>query len=202
MDYTFKPLIMVCIGLYFVLNTKIPDKKIFRYLMAAFAFSWLGDILLMFPHINDLFFIFGLLAFLGAQIFYISLFLRMIKMSGKKSLLKRQPFWLIIFIAYGLTVYTILFNELDIVLQIGVFVYMVALLTMSSMTLNRLGNSHPASFKLVFIGSLFFVISDTLIAFNRFLVEIPQEGIIIMGTYMIAQYLIMQGVLFELKTKA
>ena len=92
-------------------------------------------------------------------------------------------------------VYTLLYNHLDAVLQIAVFVYMVALLSMSAMALNRFGNGHPISFSLVFIGSLLFVVSDTMIAINKFLVAIPYEGLLIMITYISAQYLIMRGLL-------
>ena len=63
------------------------------------------------------------------------------------------------------------------------------------MALNRFGNGHPISFSLVFTGSLLFVFSDTMIAVNRFLTPIPYEGILIMTTYISAQYLIMRGLL-------
>lgn len=66
---------------------------------------------------------------------------------------------------------------------------------MSSMALNRYGNGHPISFSLVFSGSLFFVVSDTLIAVNRFLVTTPYAGLFVMATYIAAQFLIMKGIL-------
>ena len=72
---------------------------------------------------------------------------------------------------------------------------MLALLGMSSMALNRYGNGHPISFSYVFVGSLLFVASDTMIALNKFMIAIPYEGIFIMLTYISAQYLIMKGLL-------
>jgi uncharacterized membrane protein YhhN len=195
LDYTFKPLILIWICGYFLQNSKNIDKKVVQLAVFAFAFSWMGDILLMFGDKGFVFFILGLGSFLVAQIVYVFLFLRTINLSGKKPFLKKIPYWLIIYIAYGLIVYTILYSRLDPVLRMSVFVYMVALLSMSSMALNRLGNVHPISFRYIFIGSLFFVISDTLIAINKFLLPIPYEGILIMSSYICAQYLIMRGLL-------
>ena len=195
MDYTFKPLIMVSIAGYFLSYAKTLDKKVVQLAIPAFAFSWLGDILLMFGDKDFIFFILGLAAFLGSQIVYIFLFLQTIKLSGKTSFLKKKPFWLLFYIVYGLTIYTVLFNHLDTVLQVAVFVYMVALLGMSAMALNRFGNGHPVSFSLVFAGSICFVLSDSMIAINKFLISLPFEGLLVMTTYIAAQYLIMRGIL-------
>lgn len=43
-------------------------------------------------------------------------------------------------------------------------------------------------------GATFFVLSDSLIAINRWVVPVPQERIAIMATYYIAQYLIVRSV--------
>ena len=195
LDYSFKPLIMIWIGLYFLKNAKHFDRKVVNLAVFAFSFSWLGDILLMFSEKGFVFFILGLASFLVAQTGYILLFLRTINLSGKKPFLKKKPYWLIAYIAYGLIVYIVMYNYLDEVLKIAVFIYMIALLGMSSMALNRYGNGHPISFSYVFIGSLLFVFSDTMIAINKFLVVIPYEGVLIMTTYISAQYLIMRGLL-------
>lgn len=194
-DYSFKPFILIWIGGYFLMYAKNIDKKVFQLAMFAFVFSWFGDMLLMFGEIDFIYFLVGLVSFLIAQIFYIFLFLRTINISGKMPFLKKKPYWLILYIAFGLIVYTILYSHLDAVLRIAVFVYMTALLSMSAMALNRFGNGHPVSFSLVFIGSLLFVLSDTMIALNKFLTPIPYEGIFIMTSYISAQYLIMRGLL-------
>lgn len=195
MDYIFKPLIMVAITTYFLSHLRFVPKSLIKLAIFAFGFSWVGDILLMFGNHAFIFFILGLVAFLIAQIFYILLFLKTIKFSGEASFLKKKPYWLLPYLIYGLVIYTLLFNHLDAVLQIAVFIYMLALLGMSSMALNRLGNVHPLSFALVFVGSVLFVLSDSMIAINRFWITIPLDGFWIMTTYMAAQYLIMQGLL-------
>ncbi|WP_297093954.1 lysoplasmalogenase [uncultured Draconibacterium sp.] len=193
-DHIAKPLLLIWIAGYFFLHSKNIDKKVLQLVGAGFLFSWIGDLLMMFAA-DFTWFVLGIASFLVAQVFYIFLFLRTIDLSGKMPFLKKKPMWLIPYLAFGLIVYIVLFPQLDLVLRFAIFVYMVAILTMSAMALNRYGNGHPVSFSLVFAGSLFFVLSDSLIAVNRFLVAIPFEGLFIMTTYIAAQYLIMMGLL-------
>jgi len=65
------------------------------------------------------------------------------------------------------------------------------------MALNRSGRVGAMSFKLVFVGSLLFLLSDSMIAFNKFNSDIPLAGFLIMITYVAAQYLIMRGLILE-----
>ncbi|WP_363314059.1 lysoplasmalogenase [uncultured Draconibacterium sp.] len=178
----------------FFLHAKNIDKKVVVLAGIAFLFSWIGDLFMMFAA-DFLYFVCGIASFLIAQVVYSFLFLRTIDLSGKKPFLKKKPMWLIPYIAFGLIVYIVLFPQLELALRIAIFVYVLAILAMSAMALNRFGNGHPISFSLVFAGSLFFVLSDSLIAVNRFLVSIPYEGLLVMVCYIAAQYLIMLGLL-------
>ena len=196
LDHLFKPLILPWIAFYFLLHTKNMDRKVVLMASLAFFFSWIGDLFMMFSG-RFVFFVAGIGSFLIAQLFYALLFLRTINISGKKPFLRKKPFWLIPYLAYGIIMYIILFPQLDSLLRIPVLVYIVAILSMSLMALNRYGNGHPVSFALVYTGSLLFVVSDSLIAINRFLVAIPYEGLLVMGTYIAAQYLIMRGILMQ-----
>lgn len=193
-NFIFKPLILIWISVYFLIHAKSFDKWVVKLAGLGFLFSWFGDLFMMFSS-EFLYFILGIASFLVAQVLYAFLFLRTITISGKKPFLKKKPVWLIPYIAFGLIIYILLFTHLDAVLKIAVFVYMLAILTMSSMALNRYGNGHPISFSLIFIGSLLFVASDSMIAINRFLIPIPFEGLFIMSTYIGAQFLIMKGIL-------
>lgn len=198
LDYLCKPLIMISIGGYFFMNSKNIDIKVVRLAMFAFLFSLSGDSFLMFPE----FFIPGLASFLVAQILYMFLYQRTIKISGGKPHLRKNSAYLIGYVMYGFVIYILLFNQIDLVLKIAVFIYMVALLGMSVMALNRYKTVPARSFNLVFYGSLFFVISDTLIALDKFLTPIPNNRIFVMSSYIAAQYLIMRGILeqFEKET--
>lgn len=196
LDYIFKPLILAWIAMYFLLLARQIDRKVVRLALLAFLASWCGDLFMMFAA-DFIYFILGIASFLVAQVVYAFLFLHTINLSGKKPFLKKKPFWMIPYIAYGIIIYIVLFPHLGAVLRISVFVYVVAILSMSVMALNRYGNGHPVSFVLVFSGSLLFIVSDSLIAVNRFLVAIPFEGLLVMSTYIAAQYLIMRGLLMK-----
>lgn len=193
--YIFKPLIMIWMGGYFLFHAKLIDRKIVKLALAAFLFSWLGDIFLMFTEKGEVFFATGIFAFLIAQVFYIFLFLKTINLSGKKPFLRKQPFWLIAYIAYGLVFIILLYGNLNTILRIAIFIYIGAILGMSAMALNRLGNGHPVSFTLVFTGSLFFVFSDSVIAIDKFLYSFEHARAVVLSTYILAQYLIMRGIL-------
>ena len=193
--YLFKPLIMIWIGSYFLFHAKSIDREIVKLALTAFLFSWLGDIFLMFTGKGEVFFASGVFAFLVSQVFYIILFLKTINLSGKKPFLRKQPYWLIAYIAYGLVFVILLYDNLDTILRVAIFIYIGAILSMSAMALNRLGNGHPMSFTLVFAGSLFFVFSDSVIAIDKFLHSFEHARAIILFTYILAQYLIMRGIL-------
>jgi uncharacterized membrane protein YhhN len=195
LNYLCKPLIMISIGGYFLQYSRNFDKKVVRFALVAFLFSLFGDSFLMFVDKGMIFFILGLGSFLVAQIFYILLFNRTIKISGGEPFLRRNSGYLNGYIIFGFAIYTLLFNQLDISLKIAVFIYMLALLGMSAMALNRYKAVNSTSFKLVFTGSILFVISDTLIALDKFLTPIPHDTLLIMSTYIAAQYLIMRGIL-------
>jgi uncharacterized membrane protein YhhN len=195
LDYVFKPLIMISIGGYFILNSEKINKIIVRLAIAAFLFSWFGDIFLMFANRGTIYFMVGLVCFLIAQIFYISLFRQTIQLSGREPFLSGNKIYLIAYILYGATIYYLLFNHLDVVLKIAVFIYMSAILGMSAMALNRLKTVSMASFLFVFVGSVLFLFSDSVIAIDKFYSPIPNDRIFVMSTYIAAQYLIMRGVL-------
>ncbi|MNY44685.1 YhhN-like protein [compost metagenome] len=48
---------------------------------------------------------------------------------------------------------------------------------------------------LVFLGAFFFVVSDSILAINKFYSPIPKSSFFIMLTYLLAQYLIVTGIL-------
>ena len=88
-------------------------------------------------------------------------------------------------------------TNLEYLVKPIILLYAISLIAMSMMALNRNGRVNRASFLLVFVGSGLFVIADSMIAFNKFLMEFSQAGFWIMVTYIAAQYLIMRGLILE-----
>lgn len=198
LDYPVKPLILIWIAAYFLLMTK---PQPYRWLVIlAFFFSWAGDLLLMFGEKNEMFFFAGVGGFFLSQVTYIQAF-RKYSISEEKGLVQRRPLWALPFLVYLVGIYLILYPSLEGIMKPVVALYAISLLGMSAAAFNRKGLMSPESFRLLFGGSVFFVISDSLLAINKFATPIPHEGFLVMATYMLAQYMIMMGLLKSEKTK-
>ncbi|MEX0985892.1 MAG: lysoplasmalogenase [Bacteroidales bacterium] len=196
LEYPVKPLIMIWIAIYFLLNAK---KRSFRTgVLLAFFFSWIGDILLMFSGSNDneMFFFAGVGSFFLAQVAYIFVFLLSTE-NNIKGLLLRNPLWFIPLAGYGVLIYMLLYPGLSEVMVPVVMIYAVSLIAMALAALNRRDRVNKRSFHFVFGGSLLFVVSDSLLAIDKFYAELPWSGFLIMLTYIFAQYLIMRGLILE-----
>ncbi len=194
MEYFVKPLIMIWIAVYFMLYTK---KSTFTVpVLLAFFFSWVGDNFLMLSGRNELFFFAGVGGFFLAQLSYIYIFAKFSE-NGGKGYLQKNPWLSIFFLAYVAGMLLLLFPGLEGMMKPIITIYALSLILMSMMALNRSGRVGTMSFKLVFVGSLLFLLSDSMIAFNKFHSDIPLAGFLIMLTYIAAQYLIMRGLILE-----
>ena len=160
-----------------------------RLILAALLFSWIGDVTLQLNQFNDIFFMVGLSGFLIAQLIYLSAFFS----TRGSNILFFRKFWLIfIVIAYGIGIVWLLFDGLGD-MKIPVIAYTIVILTMLSAAINRKEKVNRLSYKLVLIGAMFFILSDSLIAIDKFTFEFPLARIAIMSTYVAAQYLIAVG---------
>ena len=82
-------------------------------------------------------------------------------------------------------------------LQIPIVVYLLVITLMGIFAFHRKNFVSRQSFLLVFIGALCFMFSDACIAINKFVMPSPIIQFMIMPTYIIAQYLIVEGVIRE-----
>ena len=197
--YFTKPALMITLILYFlsaVKGTNFKDKTLFIYSM---IFALLGDTFLMFQTQNSLFFMLGLGAFLLMQIGYSIFFNREIEF--KKSFLIQKPYWIIPVIVYALMLYKIV-SENAGGLKGAILAYTICIATMMLSAINRFEQVTKNSFWWIFLGALFFLISDSVLAVNKFANPVPFAGFWIMSTYTLAQYLIVRGVVFNAKRKA
>jgi len=194
LEYLVKPLIMIWMGVFFFLFRK---KKSFTVpVLVAFFFSWLGDIFLMFSAKDELFFFAGVGGFFLAQLTYIYIFTHFREHAGK-GLIQRKPFLILFFLVYVSGIYVLLLPGLEGLMKPIILLYALSLMGMSLMALNRKGRVGLVSYRLVFSGSILFLISDSMIALNKFFVEFTLAGFWIMITYIAAQYLIMRGLILE-----
>ena len=156
-------------------------------------FSLLGDVMLMFVDTSEHFFTLGLVAFLTAHIMYVLVFL---KHRNKQ----KSPFGFIaLLLIYAACLFNFLKDGLGDML-IPVIVYMFIILAMATTAFLRKNNVNILSYGLVFFGAICFMISDSILALNKFYQPIPWSNVSIMVTYALAQYLIVIGIL-KLKEK-
>ena len=186
-----KPLIMITLGIYYLSHAEFSSTAVWLAIFCSLA----GDVLLMFEAGDPKFFMMGLAAFLMAHIFYI-LSYRSTRTNHWKNLLKgiqKIRFAFPIVLA-GTGLIVVLYPSLG-ALKIPVVVYALVLIIMVLDSVFRYGRTSNVSFGLVFLGSILFMFSDSVLAINKFLKPVPGAGFWIMSTYILAQFLIIHGLL-------
>ena len=179
-----KPLLMITLLLYFISASKAyPAWRI--YVVIALVFSWAGDVFLM----TGNGFIAGLVAFLVAHVFNIVAYHKTGAANGEL-----KPLDIIKFVLYGSILFWVIYPGLGDML-IPVLVYALVLLVMGVWAHKRRGSTNTTSFIMVSTGAILFALSDGMIAVNKFAFEMPAQHILIMSTYIVAQYMIVQGLL-------
>ena len=186
--YIAKPAIVFSLIFLFIKTSSELTSVIRNLTIAALLFSVLGDILLMFVDRSPHFFTIGLVAFLLAHIMYILTFL---KHRGKR---KSIIGFVILLLIYASGLFYLLKDGLGDML-IPVVVYMIIILGMATSAYLRKNMVNSVSYNLVFIGAIFFMISDSILALNKFYQALPMSNVSIMVTYALAQYLIVIGIL-------
>jgi len=184
-----KPLLIIFLAAYYQQSVS----SINRTFLIALVFCWLGDVLLLFEPYNGLFFMAGLGSFLVAHLLLIFSYRQLSsandEFKGTQRVRLSFPF---ILAGSGLVV--ILFPRLG-ELKIPVMIYALVLTLMVVQSIFRLDRTTTKSFLLVFIGAAFFMLSDSLLAINKFDQPISFAGVWVMITYIAAIYLIVKGVI-------
>jgi uncharacterized membrane protein YhhN len=177
--YIFKPLTMILI-IIIALLAKEPSSRKYKYaIIAGLLFSLGGDIFLMLP--VDLF-IAGLISFLIAQLIYTYAF-----HSGRP--LRSKFLAMLLFALYGVLIYVVLLPGLN-GMAIPVAFYVLAILTMAWQAWDQWDQVRARWALLALIGALLFVISDSILALNRFGEPFAAARALTLSTYYAAQWLI------------
>ena len=143
-------------------------------------FSLLGDVALIFP---DSCFLYGLIFFLLAHIAYIIAFSFHLKFPA-------HPVLWVPYFAFAILLYLFLFPNLPADLRIPVALYAFLLSAMAAQAMGRLLILKNAQARSAAIGGLLFLLSDSLLALDRFRSTIPAAYLFILTSYYLAQWLI------------
>lgn len=153
-------------------------------LMIALLFSMGGDIFLAVDRVQ--LFVFGLASFLLAHLAYTALF---ILHPAERPLPKSRLFVQGLLLLFTATMAILLWPALG-ALKIPVFFYIAAITVMGLAACRAAFNPW-----LVIIGALSFILSDSIIAIDKFLAPFDPSGPVIWITYVLAQYCLCAGVL-------
>ncbi len=182
--YIAKPLATIAV-LLLALTADDPISARYRTAIAVgITCSLVGDVLLMLP--VDLF-AFGLAAFLLAHLCYLWAFL------GESRLLAR-PVGAIGYGAVAITLLLAIFPSLPTALRAPVLIYVVVITLMAAQTVAWMLDAPSPSSRRAAIGAAWFLVSDATLAIDRFRTEVPFRGLIVLGTYYVAQWCIARSV--------
>jgi len=176
--YVTKPLLLI------LLMGHIAQENPKPALFVTAIFALLGDVFLLIPGDNPLYFQLGLGSFLIMQLSYIRLFVRQTEDKAWIPAHARQPL-------AGVIIYVFLFLAflnpyLADGMKIPVTLYAFALGAMLYFAI-RLKN------QMIVWGAFLFVVSDSVLAFGKFYYSFPGISSVVMATYILAQLLLMSA---------
>ncbi len=181
-----KPFLIPLLSISVILSGKMESKPL---LISAMFFSWIGDVVLLFANQGVIYFIIGLVSFLIAHLFYIILFSKLQKVINLKY---KRFIPLVLLYLVGFLYF--LWEKLG-GMKIPIIIYALVISTMLLVAIKGYFTWNSKSGKLLLIGAVFFVLSDSILAINKFYVPIYLSSFWIMSTYITAQFLIVKGVL-------
>jgi uncharacterized membrane protein YhhN len=188
MQAVFKPMIMLSLmAAYYFSVTKINP-----WYLLAMAFSFLGDVLLMDK--NNLF-LAGIAAFLGTQLIYIFIIKKRLRKSRARDLLiSIVPF----LIFYSLLISVLQKNLGTLTVPVMVYGMAISIFGMAALLL-YLQNKNSIT-RMLLMGAILFIVSDSMIALQKFHAARTWYPVVIMATYVMAQFLIFRFMIASEKT--
>ncbi len=186
--YFSKPLLMPLLIWIYIVGTLNID----YVLVTGLIFCLFGDIFMLGSKNKIIYFISGLSSFLVGLVIYTIIF------TQSSGWLTNLPLFYYLFLvpySAGASIfYKILKPELN-AMRLPVIVYICVLVCMSFAALTRGHVYSGTEFWLPFAGSILFITSDMIIAYDQFLGKEKTSRVSIMFTYISAQVLIVSGLM-------
>jgi uncharacterized membrane protein YhhN len=190
LHYAGKPLATLSILCLAVSAELVVSVRYRRAVLVGMSLSLVGDVCLMLPGDH---FVAGLIAFLLAHVCYIVAF-------APGSSAKARAGGMLLIASVALVNLVGLLPRIDAELKVPVIAYVAVLATMAGVALARawtpaLSDAMPRSVRFAAAGAVCFVVSDSLLAWDRFADNIPMPVLLVLGTYYFAQWCIAKSVL-------
>ena len=184
MIYLAKPMLMTTLFGYYYLNKKSDN----LFFVLGLLFSLFGDLFLLGS--GELYFILGLIFFLIAHVFYIIMVFKiLLEIRLKDFMIAGIPYLLLFLILIN-----VLYDGLGS-MKIPVIIYAMTISFLGVVSLLLFLQSRTKTSLLLLFGVLIFITSDTILALNLFYEKQSFYPILIMTTYVMAQFLICKFVL-------
>jgi uncharacterized membrane protein YhhN len=185
-----KALLMPLLMIQLYLAKKKSQEKAWRLVFAGLLAAWAGDLLLL-NGAEPSFFIAGLVSFLTTHILYIFYFLRY-KPTLDQTWFWKHPIVSFLVAGYGIAYYAFLLEKLgSMIIPVAVYCLVITIMLLQSLACQHI--VPKPVYRLFVGGAALFVLSDSILAFNKFYSPLPWAGVAIMATYGIAQLLITKG---------
>ncbi|ASZ10572.1 lysoplasmalogenase [Chitinophaga pendula] len=193
-----KPLLVLTLIIY-SLKALTNTPPVFKTLLiAALCCSWAGDILLMFDARQEVFFMAGLGSFLLSHLCYISLFLK-IRYTNPPLVLCRWPFIFLTEACVLAFIFFLLPHLGPLLVPVIIYAITISFTLLCAMHAFHF-NTQPRTWRIL-IGAIVFIISDALLATNKFYQPLPAAQWWVMLTYGLAQWGIVSGSVAYLDTR-
>jgi len=184
--FIFKPFILL--SLLFLYSSSVLVRN--KWYVIALIFSFFGDVFLLYS--GQSLFIMGLVSFLLAHFIFISIVLKRIQKTSFLKIISSVIPFLVVFILliFGLK------ESLNEML-LPVIIYGLTISTFGIVSLVDFQNRKSQKSLFMLLGAMVFMISDSVLAINKFYNASHLFEIIIMSTYIAAQYLIFRSMVLE-----
>ncbi|UJG41314.1 MAG: lysoplasmalogenase [Candidatus Heimdallarchaeum aukensis] len=166
---------------------------VYPLIVTALVSGFLGDLFLLLQRLyrKERFFYLGLGSFALGHVFYIFNFIILTSFHNFR--------WYSIFLTFPFILGGIIITKILLVhikkkeekISVVFYILMMVILGISSSIL--FASSYRTSELLIYLGAIFFAISDGTNGYCRFVKPIKYKGTIIMSTYIVAQFLIIYG---------
>ena len=185
---TFKPLTMLlAIAAVWHMADRARHPPSARWLLLGLVCSLIGDVCLL----TDRAFIPGLVAFLCAHLAFIALLRR------DRPWARTASGWagMVVGMACGMVYAYLRQHGLPSAMHLPVGAYVFVIGAMAVQALARAAKLRTPGAWCVAVGAVSFMASDSILAINKFVAPVPASALWILGSYYVAQWLIVHGML-------
>jgi uncharacterized membrane protein YhhN len=193
LENILRPALMLLLGCWYILGCRKREIRVNWIFMIGLILALLGDIYRM-PLVNN--FIAGLFFFLFAQLAYSGFFLwesrgRILKLIGQG--------WLYLVVIF-LILLSLLIGLLPTVMQHGTYAQLIALPSLMLVLFLLVLSTYVYSQvyydiygKYVMLAGLVFLFSGSILALNRFSIDVKMSSAWVITSYTVAQWLLVYG---------